>query len=194
MITSKKLDVVFIDPLYLSLLSAEAAGRPGDLFFMGSILEPLTALMQSTGITIILLHHFRKTGFVDDTEPAGIEEFSMSGIAEWCRQWILLQRRSPYQSDGRHELWMRTGGSAGHSGLWALDVDEGTSDARKWEVSVQPVSDARAEAKRAKDQRKAEEMEAKESETSTTVACGIEKPSPGRNWPKACGRKADSIQ
>jgi hypothetical protein len=163
-ITAKKLDVVFIDPLYLSLLSAETAGRPGDLFFMGSILEPLTALMQTTGVTIVLLHHFRKNGFVDDKEPAGIEEFSMSGIAEWCRQWILLQRRNPYQSDGRHELWMRTGGSAGHSGLWSLDVDEGTPDARKWEVSVQPVSNVREEAKRQQEQKRAEEREATEAE------------------------------
>ena len=46
----------------------------------------------------------------------------MSGIGEWARQWLLLQRRCPYQSDGNHELWMRCGGSAGHAGLYAVDI------------------------------------------------------------------------
>ena len=164
-----KLQVVVVDPLYLSLLSADAAGRSSDLFFMGTVLQPLAELGQDTGCTFILLHHFRKNSQADDTEPAGLEELAQSGVAEWARQWILLQRRSPYQADGHHELWMRAGGSAGHAGLWALDIAEGILDpdtftGRKWDVVVKPVGDARDEAKRERETRKAADMEKRENE------------------------------
>jgi hypothetical protein len=54
------LDVIAVDPLYLSLLDGSEMGSPGDLFFMGSKLLPLSELSQRTGVTVILLHHFRK--------------------------------------------------------------------------------------------------------------------------------------
>ena len=164
-IVKKKLDVVVIDPLYLSLLSAETASMAGNLFSMGAALLPLSELAQETGVTPILLHHFRKSSMVDDFEPCGLEELSQAGIAEWARQWLLLERRSPYQMDGHHELYMRTGGSAGHAGLWGIDVNEGTLETgRRWSVSLRSIEDIRAENRRAREQRKNEEQEARERE------------------------------
>ena len=153
-ITDNKLEVVIIDPLYLSLLDAESAGMAGNVFAMGAKLIPLSEIGQRTGCTIIVLHHFRKGGQADrEAEPAGLEMLAQAGVAEWARQWILLQRRSPYQCDGKHQLWMRAGGSAGHAGLWALDIDEGTlgegafdgstsEDGRRWDVSLSSTSAA----------------------------------------------------
>ncbi len=167
LIEKRKLQVAVIDPLYLALLTAETAGQAGNLFAMGAVLQPLAELGQDSGCTILLLHHFRKNSQSDDSEPAGLEELSQSGVAEWARQWLLLQRRSPYQADGHHELWMRAGGSAGHAGLWALDIDEGILDpdtftGRSWEVAVKPVADARNEAKRERENRKAQDQERRE--------------------------------
>lgn len=158
-IVKHSLAVAVVDPLYLALLSAETAGHAGNVYAMGSLLMGLSRVGQSTGCTMIVLHHFRKSGQPDPDEPAGLEELSQAGIAEWARQWILLQRRSPYQSDGRHELWMRAGGSAGHGGLHAVDVEEGLLDAetfsgRHWRVEVKPAGDAREERRRAAEQRK----------------------------------------
>ena len=115
------LKVAVLDPLYLALLSPETASGASNVFMMGSLLQGLTRLGQRTGCTIILLHHFRKGGQSDETNPAGLEELAQSGVAEWARQWLLLQRRCPYQSDGNHSLWMRCGGSAGHSSLWGAE-------------------------------------------------------------------------
>ena len=75
----------------------------------------------------------------------------------------------PYQSDGKHSLWMRCGGSAGHSSLWGLNIDEGTIDpdtgeGRRWEVTVSPAADARQEAQQDKENRKAAEQEQREGE------------------------------
>lgn len=147
-IEERGIEVAIIDPLYLSLLSAANAGQAGNVFAMGSALEPLTAIGQRTKCTIVALHHFKRSAAMDTGEPASLEMLSQAGIVEWCRQWILLARRSPYASDGRHELWLRCGGSAGHASFWALDVDEGTIDpetleGRHWRVAVSAPHEAR---------------------------------------------------
>jgi len=119
---------------------------------MGELLYPLTELGIELGCTIILLHHFRKSGRMEDDDPASIEELSMAGMGEWARQFILLQRRSAYQSDGVHDLWMRAGGSAGHAGLWGLHIEEGvinpeTFEGRHWHVTIQNQKDIITEQK-----------------------------------------------
>ena len=159
-----KLGVVVVDPLYLSLMTGDTAGGASNIYAMGATLEPLSKLAQDNGATLVLLHHFRKTGQSNDSEPAGLDELAQSGAAEWARQWILLQRRAPYQADGNHELWMRCGGSAGHASLWALDIYEGILDpdaleGRRWCVELKGVADARAEAKQHREKQKAAEME-----------------------------------
>ena len=168
-IRGEGLRVAIIDPLYLALLSVETAGGASNVFLMGAVLQGLTKLGQQTGCTIVLLHHFRKGGQPDEENPAGLEELSQSGVAEWSRQWILLQRRAAYQGDGQHLLWMRCGGSAGHSSLWGVTLDEGQLDpdtftGRTWDVSVAPVADARAEVKAEQENRKAAEQEQRDGE------------------------------
>jgi replicative DNA helicase len=163
------LRVAILDPLYLALLSPETASGASNLFLMGSMLQGLTKLAGDTGCTIVLLHHFRKGGQPDEDNPAGLEELAQSGVAEWARQWILLQRRVPYGGDGKHALWMRVGGSAGHSSLWGVNIDEGQLDpdtfsGRTWDVSVSPAADAREATKRDREQRKAVEQEQREGE------------------------------
>ena len=114
-----RLRVAILDPLYLALLSPETASGESNVFLMGALLQGLTKLGQDTGCTVVLLHHFRKGGQPDEENPAGLDGLLQSGIAESERQWLLLQRRTAYQADGVHNLWMRCGGSAGHSSLWA---------------------------------------------------------------------------
>jgi hypothetical protein len=179
-IRDKKYEVVLIDPLYLALLTADAGGKSSDLFFMGSILQPLSEIGQATGCTLILLHHFRKNSQADESEPASLEELAQSGAAEWCRQWLLLQRRSPYQQDGRHELWLRCGGSAGHAGLYGVDIEEGILDpdtfsGRRWDVAVRTIADTRNEIRQEKEGRKAAEMERREGEHVERVLGAVRK-------------------
>lgn len=62
------------------------------------------------------------------------------------RQWILLNRRVKYDPEqgGHHELWLNIGGSAGHSGLYGIDIDEGTRQegARYWQVELISANEA----------------------------------------------------
>ena len=94
------LRVAVIDPLYLALLSPETASGASNVFLMGSMLQGLTRLGQRTNCTIVLLHHFRKGGQPDEDNPAGLEELAQSGVAEWARQWLLLQREARIRATG----------------------------------------------------------------------------------------------
>jgi hypothetical protein len=89
-----------------------------------------------------------------------------AGIAEWARSWLLVNRREKYTpGTGIHRLWCSIGGSAGHSGLYGLNIDEGAASAdegRRWEVDVLTADEARQEhqdgQKAAKQQRRAGEV------------------------------------
>jgi len=178
-IREQRLEVVVIDPLYLSLLSAETAGSAGNLYAMGAALEPLSRLAQATGATVILLHHFKKSGIPDPDNPAALEDLSQSGAAEWARQWILLQRRTPYNSDGVHDLWLRAGGSAGHSSLVAVTVEEGlidpdTGSGRHWRVVVSNRAQAIVDDKMKKVAEKQVDKEKKQADLATRVVKVLE--------------------
>ena len=183
-IAARGIEVVVIDPLYLSLLSADSGGRSSDLFFMGTILQPLAELGQATGCTFVLVHHFRKNAqSADGDEPCALESLAQSGVGEWARQWLLLERRVPYKTDGCHDLWMRAGGSAGHASFWGLSIDEGILDpetfsGRKWDVELKHVSDVRDEKKKEKDTQKAAAMEQKEGEDIDQIITAL------RQFPK----------
>ena len=98
-IEANGIQVAVIDPLYLALLSPETANSASNLFAMGAALEPLDRLGQVTGCTLVLLHHYKKSGADDSANPCQLDDLAESGAAEWARQWLLLQRRLPYIDD-----------------------------------------------------------------------------------------------
>jgi len=95
------------------------------------------------------------------------------------RRWLLLNRRERFDPDsnGQHKLWLAAGGSAGHSGLWGLDVEEGRRDApegRYWDVSLRPASDVRAEAKDDRQSERQREKAAKFEKDLDAVAQALD--------------------
>lgn len=146
-IGSYNLEVLILDPTYLMMLGL--GDNAGNLFIVGSFLKALGELAQETGCTPILCHHLKK-GIADPYEPAELENIAWAGFQEFVRQWILLNRRIRYDPErgGHHELWMSVGGSAGHSGLWGVNIDEGTRQdpgGRSWEVEIVSAAEAYAE-------------------------------------------------
>ncbi len=132
-----------LDPLYLMMDGSDA----GNLFKQGEQLSPISQICQQHGTTLALVHHFRKKGKQHnqrDCEPPELSDLSWSGFSEFARQWILVNRRVDYVPEsGHHELWMSYGGSAGHSGLQAVTIDEGMPPNRYWDVTLSSPSDAR---------------------------------------------------
>jgi RecA/RadA recombinase len=113
---------IVIDPLYLAMHNEH--GR--NLQHMGELLRPLARICESTGCTILFVHHTKKSQKVG--RPATLDDISGTGFAEFSAQWLTVSRRRAYEPDsGHHELWLSAAGRAGHNGLWALDVEEGAS-------------------------------------------------------------------
>jgi hypothetical protein len=175
-IVELKLEVIIIDPVYLALPLKDNAAN---LFEVGELLRSLAEIAQKHRVTLVLVHHTKK-GVADQFAPSELEDIAWAGFAEFARQWMLISRREKYDAEhgGSHKLWFNVGGSAGHSGLWALDIEEGVRQdpsGRRWDVSVRPASEARAEAAEAgqaeKEQRRLTQREA-ELETDKTTIVG----------------------
>ncbi len=145
--TDHEIDVLFIDPAYLAM----PCENTGDLHAVGERLRHLNELCNKSAVTLVLLHHTTKhMAGLDRFAPPELEHIAWAGYQEWCRQWILLGRREDYEpGTGSHRLWMTVGGSAGHSGRWALDIDEGTPEdgyGRSWTIGVMSGTEAHDDA------------------------------------------------
>jgi hypothetical protein len=127
---------VIIDPVYLCLTQGRKDVNPASLFDMGPLLSRAAAACLKVGCTPIFAHHFPKD--IALGQRPQLRDLAFAGFREFARQWILVNRRTAYEFDGRHDLLMVTGGSAGHAGLWDVDVDEGKEGDRLtgWQVTV----------------------------------------------------------
>lgn len=162
-IGDQALEVLIVDPAYLCLDLGDDAGN---LFAVGKKLAELTEVQHETGCTICIVHHNKKP-VGDPYATPELESIAWSGFQEWARQWLLIGRREAYNPEaaGTHKLWFSVGGSAGHSGLFALDIEEGSRkdkpSGRRWEVAVQNASTAIAATIDQREQSKASRLDAK---------------------------------
>lgn len=158
------LQVMIFDPMYLGLLAENSQVSAGNVLQMGPILQRVVDACLPYGCTPVLVHHTKKLGGLKDAcRPLDLDDLSQSGFAEFARQWMLVSRREPYvDGSGEHALWLRCGGSAGHSGLWSMNIDEGefSSGNGSWKVYIQKA----AALKKEKEQQKYLQQKAKADE------------------------------
>lgn len=136
-------ECLFIDPLYKCFGSTDS----GNMFAAGELLMHFGRWCEANSVTLVLLHHLKKS-VANPYEPADLQDFSWAGFAEHARSWILLSRREKYAPPSPHKLWLATGGSAGHGGLWGLDIDQGEfvpGELRDWNISLQPAAELQRE-------------------------------------------------
>jgi hypothetical protein len=139
-----KVEVVFIDPLYLCLLGGDRPVAASNLYEVGPVLWQAAAACLGAGATPFFVHHSTKSASkraTDAAVPLDLDDLAFAGIGEFARQWVLLSRREEFDPRlGRHRLLLTAGGSAGHTGLWEVDVNEGALGdnfaGRKWQVTV----------------------------------------------------------
>jgi hypothetical protein len=148
-VARQKIDVVIVDPLYLTLL----AGGDGDtaasnLYQMGTVFGNVAETIIRAGATPILCHHFKKTVQGADLD---LDDFSMVGAAEFARQSLLIARRGEYAGPQNNQLVVRTHGY-GRGDRFSVRIDEGTIDAPAWGVTVEQERETIARTTRTKTQ------------------------------------------
>ena len=165
-------EVVMIDPTYLALGEVDAKS----VFEMGRVLRPVAEVLLSRGITPLLAHHSNR--MLPVGEVMGLEHLSHAGFAEFSRQWLLLNRREKYAGDGNHALWLAVGGSAGHGGIWALDVEEGVLDegftTRRWDVALRDLNEVATTAAESREEAKREKALQKTAHEHAAVLLAID--------------------
>ena len=131
-------EVVELDPSYLLFGGEVTADKAGNMFAMGALLANVGAACLNAGATCMVLTHANSR--LPIGEVMELSHIAWSGFQQWARQWWLMSRRAKYEDDGRHLLNLRYGGSAGHTGLVHIDIDEGTFDpfggGKKWQVTT----------------------------------------------------------
>jgi DNA primase catalytic core len=150
MLEWEHVEVFILDPLYLTLLAGlgRDASMASNIYAMGPLFQNVTRACLDVGASPCLVHHTTRPAAAS-REPLGLESLAYAGVAEFCRQWLLLSRREAYDGawPGLHKLWMNCGGSAGHGGVWSIDIREGEADdnleGRVWNVSVSTAIEAR---------------------------------------------------
>ena len=137
------IECLVLDPAYLCM--PDVGDDQSKLMSMGRHLRPLADICQKHGVTPVIVHHNRKHANANFEIPE-LSDVSGSGFAEFVRSWLLIGRRSKYLDNGIHNLWIRLGGSAGHSSAWGLNVDEGRQSdpgGRIWNVKVQSIEETK---------------------------------------------------
>ncbi|WP_372717243.1 AAA family ATPase [Novipirellula sp.] len=166
-------EVVVIDPLYQVLDGEDMT----NLSMNGAQLQEVVQHCKRWNATAVLVDHVKRSSSNANTlQPLELNDVSGAGKAEFFRQWLLIGRRERFNPDHPlHRLWLTVGGSAGHCGLYALDIDETRDDAtgtRQWALAIEQGSEVRAidaEARAAKQAAK------KEDETKARLERNVQK-------------------
>ncbi|MGA2034437.1 MAG: AAA family ATPase [Thermoguttaceae bacterium] len=167
-IIDQKAEVVILDCAYRCIPGDKVSNQ----FAMGEVLDSIGNALESVGATLVLLCHTPK--HVAAGEPLELDNLAFAGFSEFAAQWLIVNRRQRYEpGTGRHALWGVIGGRAGHSGTFAIDLDEGEfhqGEDREWRVAVARGDEARKE-QQGQREKEREEKQAEKLESNRKRIC-----------------------
>lgn len=161
-------EVAVFDPLYLSIENKQSSQEEN-----GQQLSLLVKTIIEAGCLPIIVDHTKlSSDNVKQFQPLQLSDLSGAGKSNFFRQWLLLGRREKFEPavDGvqNHRLWLTVGGSAGHAGQWALDIEETNLSIteRQYQLNLeafaQVVGQQQDQREAERDQKKAKRADAQE--------------------------------
>ncbi len=174
LIRSLRAELVIVDPVYLTLADEPESAK--NLFAMGAQLGPLDSTCRGAGAQLLLCHHTNSNLRIGETPE--LKHIAYAGFQQFARQWIGLNRLEEYEHDGKHELVMVAGGSAGHGGRWHVAIDEGALEddfgGRRWDVTVTAAANHKQQKRREREKEKeaAKTDQQREDEAAVLRAIG----------------------
>ncbi|MCC9600771.1 AAA family ATPase [Stieleria sp. JC731] len=155
-IQKHKPDVVIIDPLYQCLDGDDQANVSKN----GQQIMDLAKVCLDKDCTPVMVDHVKRSSEnAKNFSPLELHDVTGAGKAEAFRSWLLLGRRERFDPENPiHRLWLTVGGSAGHCGSYAVDIDESRDDAGKrgYELNVMYGSEAAVESEERAEHAKAQ--------------------------------------
>jgi len=168
-----QVEVAVFDPLYLCLLSGADPDKAeaSNYYQMGPLFQRISKTCLEVGCTPILAPHAKKHQATE--RPIDLDDLAFAGVAEFARQWILLNRREEYRGDGKHSLHLSIGGSAGQSFFGRLGIEEGELkedfSGREWHISIESAIEVKASRQAERDQQQAEQDHADDIEVAGLI-------------------------
>ena len=167
-----KAEVVILDCAYRCIPGDSVSNQ----FAMGEVLDSIGMALEAVGATLVLLCHTPK--HVAAGEPLELDNLAFAGFSEFAAQWLIVNRQRRYvPGSGRHDLWGVIGGRAGHSGTYAIGIDEGEFHQgvnREWRVEVSKADEARkqqqGQREKEREEKQAEKLESNRKRICNTAA------------------------
>ncbi len=145
LIEQNDIEVLIVDTAGMAMPGDTASNMNSQYRLLGDMNE----VCRERGAMLSVVHHTHRRK--DNHAPVNLDDIAFAGYKEWARQWILIGRSSPYDppepGESRlHNLWLTIGGSAGHSSLHGLTIDEGTRQQPQWKITLSGATQTRVEA------------------------------------------------
>lgn len=139
-----KATIVVLDPMYQLLDGSTQSSYSMN----GQQLRTISQLCIDLGATPIIIDHCKRSSTnAKEHAPLELEDISGAGKAEFFRQWILISRREKFEPGQAHKLWITIGGSAGHSSLLGVTIDDSYSfltNERQFQVHIEQGHETRS--------------------------------------------------
>jgi hypothetical protein len=148
-------DVVILDPFY-KVIGADADNM-ANATKIAQICGKIDDMCRDAGAIVFFNDHATKASQTNadgsrNRNGIGISGMQYGGLMRWARQWVLLTRLSDYEEDGKHDLLVEIGGSAGYAQKLEVHIEEGVRSKqgppRHWKITTRskPSAEERAEA------------------------------------------------
>jgi hypothetical protein len=129
---SVRAEVLLVDPITKAMDAEQLPNSGAVQNQLGCAAE----VCKKLGATFGFNHHAHT--LKNPCRPLDLADIAYKGFASDMGQWILMSRQEAYRDpesddhERRHRIYLRVGGRPGHSGLYGVQINEGSKNRPRW--------------------------------------------------------------